>query len=69
MSANETVLIIVTAIAALVLAGMLAGVAYKTRSRKRGVAGGSISEEIEADARETPRSVNTPQSSPDHLNE
>jgi hypothetical protein len=55
MSANETVLIIVTAIAALVLAGMLAGVAYKTRSRKRGVAGGSISEEIEADARETPR--------------
>jgi hypothetical protein len=53
MSANETVLIIVTAIAALVLAGMLAGVAYKTRSRKRGVAGGSISEEIEADARET----------------
>jgi hypothetical protein len=50
---------------------MLVGVAFKTRSRKRGAAGGSISEEIEAAARETPRSVITPHQhpSPDHLTE
>jgi hypothetical protein len=71
MNTNAIALIVVTAIAALVLVGMLVGVAFKTRSRKRGAAGGSISEEIEAAARETPRSVITPHQhpSPDHLTE
>jgi type II secretory pathway pseudopilin PulG len=71
MNTNAVVLIIVTAIAALVLVGMLVGVAVKTRSRKRGAAGGSIREEMKAAARETPRSVVTPHQhpSPDHLNE
>lgn len=53
MSTNETVLIIVTAVAALLLVGTLVGVAYKTRSRKRGVFGGSIREEIRAEALQT----------------
>jgi hypothetical protein len=57
MTTNETVLIIVTAIAALVLVGMLVGVAYKTRSRKRGVIGGSIREEMKAHALQTARLV------------
>ncbi len=35
MATNTTVLIIVTAMAALVLAGVLAGVVYKTRAPKR----------------------------------
>jgi hypothetical protein len=56
MSANETVLIIVTAIAALVLLSTLVGVAYKTRSRQRGVLGGSIREEMRAEALQTARS-------------
>jgi hypothetical protein len=61
MSTNETVLIIVTAIAALLLVGMLVGVAHKTRFRKHGVFGGSIREEIReemrADALQNARSV------------
>ena len=69
MTTNETVLIIVTAIAALLLVGMLVGVAYKTRSRKRGVIGGSIREEFRADALHTARSVaaQRQQPSPDSL--
>ena len=56
MTTNETILIIVTAVAALLLAGILVGVAYKTRSRKRGVFGGSIREEIRAEVLQTARS-------------
>jgi hypothetical protein len=56
MSTNETVLIIVTAIAALLLLSTLVGVAYKTRSRQRGVLGGSIREEMKAEALQTARS-------------
>jgi len=37
MAANTTVLIVVAAIAALVLAGMIVGVAYKTRASGRHV--------------------------------
>jgi len=33
MATNTTVLIVVTALAAVVLAGMLVGVAYKTRTQ------------------------------------
>lgn len=55
MSTNTIVLIIVTAVAALVLVGMLVGVAYKTRSRGRGVTGGSILEEMQAATRQTRR--------------
>jgi hypothetical protein len=71
MTTNETVLIIVTAIAALVLVGMLVGVAYKTRSHKLGVVGGSIREEMRADALQTARSVaaQRKQPSPDPLDE
>jgi ABC-type Fe3+ transport system permease subunit len=35
MGTNTTVLLVVTAMAALVLAGVLAGVVYKTRAPKR----------------------------------
>lgn len=71
MSTNETVLIIVTAIAALLLVGMLVGVAYKTRSRTHGVDGGSIREEIKADALQTARTAaaQRQQRSPDPLDE
>jgi Tfp pilus assembly protein FimT len=56
MTTNETVLIIVTAVAALLLMGTLVGFAHQTRSRKRGVFGGSIREEIRAEALQTARS-------------
>jgi hypothetical protein len=71
MSTNETVLIIVTAIAGLLLVGTLVGVAYKTRSRKRGVFGGSIHEEMKAEALQNARSVaaQREQRSPADLNE
>ena len=71
MSTNETVLIVVTAIAALLLVGMLVGVAYKTRSRVRGVSGGSIREEMKAEALQNARSVaaQRQQRSPADLNE
>ena len=56
MSTNETVLIIVTAIAALLLVGVLVGFTRKTRSRKPGVFGGSILEEVKAEVLQTARS-------------
>jgi hypothetical protein len=56
MSTNETVLIIVTAVAALLLVAVLAGVAYKTRACKRGAFGGSIREEMKAEVLHTARS-------------
>ncbi len=40
MATNTTVLIVVAAMSALLLAGMLAGVAYKTRTQQRHVKGG-----------------------------
>jgi hypothetical protein len=55
MSTNETVLIIVTAVAALVLMAVLAGVAYKTRACTRGSFGGSIREEMKAEVLQTAR--------------
>jgi hypothetical protein len=56
MSTNETVLIIVTTIAALLLLSTLVGVSYKTRARQRGATGGSIREEMKAEALQTARS-------------
>ena len=56
MSTNETVLIIVTAIAALLLVAVLVGVAHKTRSREHRVFGGSIREEMKAEALQNARS-------------
>ena len=56
MSTDETVLIIVIAVAALLLAGMLVGVAYKTRSCRHGVFGGSIREEMKAEVLQAARS-------------
>ena len=56
MSTNETVLIIVTAIAALVLVGVLVGVTHKTRSREHRAFGGSIREEVKAEALQAARS-------------
>ena len=50
MATNTTVLIVVAAIAALVLAGMLAGVAYKTRTQGRHVKGETIPDQAEEDA-------------------
>lgn len=71
MTTNETILIIVTAVAALLLASILVGVAYKTRSRKRGVFGGSIREEIKAEVLQTARSDARARQhiSPEDLNE
>ena len=71
MTTNEIVLIVVTAIAALLLVGMLVGVAYKTRSRKRGVFGGSIREEMKAEALQNARLVaaQRQQRSPDPLDD
>jgi hypothetical protein len=71
MTTNETILIIVTAVAALLLAGILVGVAYKTRSRKRGVFGGSIRDEIKAEVLQTARSdaLARQHISPEDLNE
>ena len=51
MATNTTVLIVVTAIAALVLAGMLVGVAYKTRTQQRNINGETIRDQAEEDAR------------------
>jgi hypothetical protein len=59
MTTNETLLLVVTAIAALVLLGMFAGVVYQSHSRKRGVIGGSIRPEIAADAPLSPSSFVT----------
>lgn len=50
MAANTTVLIVVAAIAALVLAGMIVGVAYKTRAPGRHVNGETIPDQAEQDA-------------------
>jgi hypothetical protein len=47
MATNTTVLLLVTAIAALVLAGVLAGVVYKTRAPKRVE---TVGDEAEQDA-------------------
>jgi hypothetical protein len=47
MAANTTVLIVVAAMAALVLAGVLAGVVYKTRTPKRGE---TVRDEADEDA-------------------
>jgi hypothetical protein len=47
MATNTTVLIIVAAMAALVLVGVLAGVVYKTRSPKRGE---TVRDQAEEDA-------------------
>jgi hypothetical protein len=51
MATNTTVLIIGAAVAALLLAGMLAGVVYKTRTRKRHVNGETIRDQAEENAR------------------
>jgi hypothetical protein len=50
MATNTTVLIIVAAIAALVLAGMVVGVAYKTRTEGRLVKKETIPDQAEQDA-------------------
>ena len=50
MATNTTVLIVVTAMAALVLAGMLVGVAYKTRTQQRNINGETIRDQAEEDA-------------------
>jgi hypothetical protein len=44
-------LIVVAAIAALVLAGMVVGVAYKTRNSRRNINGTTIRDQAEEDAR------------------
>jgi hypothetical protein len=50
MATNTTVLIVVTAIAAFVLAGMIVGVVYKTRASRRNVNGTTIRDQAEEDA-------------------
>jgi Na+-translocating ferredoxin:NAD+ oxidoreductase RnfG subunit len=50
MGTNTTVLIVVTALAALMLAGMLAGVAYKTRAQQRHVKGEMIPDQAAENA-------------------
>jgi hypothetical protein len=50
MATNTTVLIVVTTLAALVLAGMLVGVAYKTRTRQRNIKGEAIRDQAGEDA-------------------
>jgi hypothetical protein len=50
MATNTTVLIVVTALAALVLAGMLVGVAYMTRTRQRNIKGEAIRNQAGEDA-------------------
>jgi hypothetical protein len=49
MATNTIVLIAVTAIAALVLAGMIAGVAYKTRTIQRHVNGETFRDQADED--------------------
>lgn len=51
MATNTTVLIFGAALAALLLAGMLAGVVYKTRTRERDINGGTIRDQAEENAR------------------
>src|ERR1700676_70581 len=50
MATNTTVLIVVAAMAALLLAGMLAGVAFKTRTQQRQPKGETIRDRAEEDA-------------------
>lgn len=50
MATNTIVLIVVTAIAALVLAGMIAGVVYKTRTIQRHVNGETFHDQADEDA-------------------
>jgi hypothetical protein len=50
MATNTTVLILVAAMAALLLAGMLAGVVYKTRTQQRHVEGETIRDQGEQNA-------------------
>ena len=50
MATNTTVLIVVTALAVLVLAGVLVGVAYKTRTPQRHAKGTTIRDQAEEDA-------------------
>jgi Na+-translocating ferredoxin:NAD+ oxidoreductase RnfG subunit len=50
MATNTTVLIVVAAMSALLLAGMLAGVAYKTRTQQRHVKGETIRDQAEQNA-------------------
>jgi hypothetical protein len=52
MATNTTVLIVAAAVAALLLAGMLAGVVYKTRTRQRPVKGETIRDQAEENARQ-----------------
>ena len=49
MATNTTVLIVVTAMAALMLAGMVVGVAYKTRTRQRNIKGETVRDQAEED--------------------
>jgi hypothetical protein len=51
MATNTTVLIVSAAVAALLLAGMLAVVVYKTRTRQRHVKGETIRDQAEENAR------------------
>jgi hypothetical protein len=51
MTTNTTVLIVGAALAALLLAGMLAGVVYKTRTRHRHVNGETIRDQADENAR------------------
>ena len=51
MATNTTVLVIVAAVAALLFAGMLAGVVYKTRTRQRHVKGETIRDKAEENVR------------------
>jgi hypothetical protein len=50
MATNTTVLIVVAAMAALLLAGMLAGVAFKTRTQQRQLKGQTIRDQAEENA-------------------
>ncbi len=51
MATNTTVLIVGVALATLLLAGMLAGVVYKTRTRERHVNGETIGDQADENAR------------------
>jgi type II secretory pathway component PulK len=52
MAANTTVLIVVAAMATLLLAGMVAGVAYMTRTQQRHFKAKTIRAQAEEDARQ-----------------
>ena len=64
MATNTTVLIVVAAIAALVLAGMIVGVAYKTRAPGRHVNGETIPDQAEQDAHDYGATKHSPTSTP-----